>query len=83
MGTMLGANFKSWMAFSLCLFVLGVVGCGEDPKQMFETAQFEELQNNHSHARELYERIIRADPDSDFAKKAKARLAELEKKARQ
>ncbi len=80
MRTMSGANFKSSMAFSLCLFVLGVVGCGEDPKQMFETAQFEELQNNHSHARELYERIIQADPGSDTAKKAKERLAALQKK---
>jgi len=80
MGTMLGANFNSWMVFSLCLFVLGVVGCGDDPKQVFETAQFEELQNNHSHARELYERIIRADPDSDLAKKARERLAALQKK---
>jgi len=79
MRTMLGANFKRSMAFNLCLFVLGVVGCGDDPKQMFETAQFEELQNNHSHARELYERIIQADPNSDLAKKAKERLAALKK----
>ncbi len=76
---MLGANFNSWMAFSLCLFILGVVGCGDDPKQMFETAQFEELQNNHSHARELYEQIIQADPDTDLAKKARERLAALKK----
>ncbi len=79
MTTMLGVNFKSWMAFCLCLFVLGMVGCSEDPKQMFETAQFEELQNNHSHARELYEQIIQADPNSDLAKKAKERLAALKK----
>ena len=77
---MLGANFKSWMTFGLCLFLLGVIGCGDDPKQMFETAQFEELQNNHSHARELYEQIIQADPDSDLAKKAKERLTALQKK---
>ena len=78
---MLRSTLKSWLAFGLWLFVLGVAGCGEDPQQLFETAQFEELQNNHSHARELYERIIRADPDSDFAKKAEARMAEMEKKA--
>ncbi len=78
---MLGTNFKGRMGFGLCLFLLGVVGCGEDPKQMFETAQFEELQNNHSHARELYERIIQADPDTDLANKAKKRLAALQKKA--
>ncbi len=76
---MLGAIFKSSIAFSLCLCLLGVVGCGDDPKQMFETAQFEELQNNHSHARELYEQIIQADPDTDLAKKARERLAALKK----
>jgi TolA-binding protein len=78
---MRGANVKSWFAFGLCLFLLGVVGCGDDPKQMFETAQFEELQNNYNHARELYEQIIQADPGSDVAKKAKERLAALQKKA--
>ncbi len=76
---MLGTNFKGRMGFILCLLVLGVVGCGENPKQMFETAQFEELQNNHSHARELYEQIIQADPDTDLAKKARERLAALKK----
>ncbi len=77
---MLGTNFKGRMGFILCLLVLGVVGCGENPKQMFETAQFEELQNNHSHARELYGRIIKADPNSNLAKKAKERLAALQMK---
>ncbi len=77
---MLGTNFKGRMGFGLCLFLLGVVGCGEDPKQMFATAQFEELQNNQIHARELYERIIQADPDSDLAKKSKERLVALQKK---
>jgi len=66
-------------AFALCLF-FGIAGCGESPKQLFETAQFEELQNNQRHARELYERIIQTHPDSDFAKKAALRLAELKKK---
>ncbi len=80
MRTLLKIYFKDFIAFSLCLFMLGVLGCGEDPKQMFETAQFEELQNNRSHARELYERIIQADPDSELAKKAKKRLAALGKK---
>ncbi|MEE9143471.1 MAG: hypothetical protein V3U06_01720 [Candidatus Binatia bacterium] len=74
-------TFRSYIAISLCLFVFGVVGCSEDPHQLFETAQFEELQNNQSHARELYERIIQTSPDSKFAIKAKARLAELEKKS--
>lgn len=64
--------------FVLGLF-FGSAGCGESPQQLFETAQFEELQNNQSHARELYEQIIRTHPNSDFAKKAALRLAELKK----
>jgi len=40
-------------AFALCLF-FGIAGCGKSSKEMFETAQFEELQNNQSHAPELY-----------------------------
>ena len=47
---------------------------------MFETAQFEELQNNHTHGRELYEQIIRTHPDRDSEIKAALRLPELEKK---
>jgi TolA-binding protein len=61
------------------VFVLGLSGCGEDPKQLFETAQFEEQQNNKAHARELYERIVQIHPESDWANQAKGRLAELEK----
>ncbi|NIO08828.1 MAG: hypothetical protein GTO40_12750 [Deltaproteobacteria bacterium] len=64
----------------LLLLGLSVIGCGDDPKQMFETAQFEELQNNQGHARELYQRIIEADPDSEWAKKARDRLAALQRK---
>lgn len=65
--------------FVLGMF-FGIAGCGESPQKMFETAQFEELQNNQKHARELYERIIQKHPDSEFAKKAASRLAELQKK---
>ena len=67
--------------FCLCMFFI-TAACGESPQQMFETAQFEELQNNQKHARELYERIIKKHPDSDFAKKAASRLAELQSKPR-
>lgn len=61
-------------------FLFAIAGCGESPQQMFETAQFEELQNNQRHARELYERIIQKHPDTEFAKKAALRLAELQTK---
>ncbi len=66
-------------AVALCL-LFGIAACGESPKELFETAQFEEVQNNQKHARELYERIIQTHPDSDFAKKAALRLDELKRK---
>jgi len=55
------------------------VGCGEDPQQLFETAQFEEQQHNQAHAKELYERILRDHAKSPIAQKAEARLKELQK----
>ena len=60
---------------ALCL----IAGCGgESPESLFETAQFEERQTNVAHARELYQRIILEHPDSEWAKKATARLEQLE-----
>ena len=60
--------------------LLGMLtGCGEDPQQVFETAQFEEQQQNQAHARELYEQIIREHGDSPVARKAEERLKELMK----
>ena len=57
-----------------------IVGCGgESPESLFETAQFEERQTNVAHARELYQRIILEHPGSEWAKKAKTRLEQLEK----
>ncbi len=72
-------RWKQWITLVVWVSVLGVSGCGEDPKQLFETAQFEEQQNNQAHARELYERIVQIHPESDWAKQAKGRLAELDK----
>jgi outer membrane protein assembly factor BamD (BamD/ComL family) len=44
---------------------------------IFETAQFEEVQNNQEHAKQLYSEIIAKYPESEYAKKAKERLSEL------
>jgi len=64
-----------WLAL-----VMGVlVACGEDPQQLFETAQFEEQQHNQAHAQELYQRILRDHPASPVAPKAEERLKELKK----
>jgi TolA-binding protein len=56
----------------------GVMACSEPPETLFNNAQFEELQNNHEHARELYNEIIKKHPDSEFALKATERLEQLE-----
>jgi uncharacterized protein YcsI (UPF0317 family) len=74
------SGFKSCLCFSLCLFLLGIVGCSEESEQLFEIAEIEERHNNDSDARKLYERIIEIDPKGYFATKAKERLAELDKK---
>ena len=69
-----GAGWLPW------LFSIGLLaGCGEDPQQLFETAQFEEQQRNLPHAQELYERIIRDHPTSMQAEKAQERLDALRK----
>ncbi len=64
-------------AVSLCtMIILG--GCsGEKGKELFDTAQFEEKQNNREHAAKLYEEIVKKYPDSPLAAKAKERLNAL------
>lgn len=61
---------------------LPLAGCGDGAEEIFETAQFEEVQNNREHARKLYNRILRDHPDSPFAARARERLAALERDAR-
>ena len=61
-----------WMGIGVLLGLLAA--CGEDPRQLFETAQFEEKQQNRAHAEELYQQIIQEHPESEFAEKARQRL---------
>jgi hypothetical protein len=65
-----------WLGLVLATGIL--LACGEDPQQLFETAQFEEQQHNQTHARELYERIIREHAKSPVAHKAEERLKEMQ-----
>jgi TolA-binding protein len=64
--------------FAACLLLL-LWGCGDKPKDLYDTAQFEEKQFNKPHATKLYRQIVKEYPDSPYANQAKARLAELEK----
>lgn len=66
------------LAMILCASVLAVAACsGDKPKELLETAEFEERQMNLPHARQLYEDVIRLYPTSKEAETARARLAAL------
>ncbi len=55
-----------------------LAACSADKsKELFETAQFEEKQNNREHARQLYQEIVTKYPKSPLAKQAEERLAAL------
>ena len=56
-----------------------LVGFGDKAKELYDTAQLEEKQNNRPHATKLYRQIVEEYPDSRYANQAKTRLAELEK----
>lgn len=69
------------------IIILGMVltcllgACTVDKsKELFETAQFEEKQNNREHARKLYQEIVTKYPSSPLAKQAAERVAALEGK---
>ena len=63
----------------MILSALVTGGCtgGEKGKELFETAQFEEKQNNRPHAIQLYEELVAKYPDSELAKKAQECLSVL------
>lgn len=63
---------------AVCLLVL-LAGCGDKAKDLYDTAQLEEKQNNRPNATKLYRQIVEEHPDSPYANQAKTRLTELEK----
>lgn len=72
------------MKYKIPFLILGLalvlVGCsGNNAEELFETAKLEELQNAREHAIELYQEILDKYPDSEFAPKAKERLAVLQR----
>lgn len=65
----------------VAMLVLAAAGCsGDKSKELYDTAQFEEKQNNREHAKKLYQQIVGKYPESPVAKQAKERLAALEGK---
>ena len=72
---------KCFLLCAVVLINLAAAGCvGDKSKELFETARFEEKQNNREHAEKLYAEIVAKYPDSPVAKQVQERLAELRNK---
>ena len=70
---------KRFILILMMIAGLSIAGCsGDNAKELFETAQLEELQNNRDHAIKLYREILEQDPESEYAGKARKRLDALE-----
>jgi TolA-binding protein len=65
--------------FVLCAFCVLMLGCSDSSKakDLFETAAFEENQNNVAHAKELYQELVNLYPSTREAELAKTRLTDL------
>ena len=71
---------KQSILIFLLLFAFVLPGCsGDRAAELYDTAGFEELQNNRAHALKLYQEIITKYPDSKYAKEAKERIEEIER----
>jgi len=54
-----------------------LLGCSDKATELFETAAFEENQGIVSHAKELYEELVRSYPSSKEAELARTHLTDL------
>lgn len=68
---------KRLIVLGMALACLLGACAGDKSKELFETAQFEEKQNNREHAIKLYQEIVTKYPKSPLAKQAEERLAAL------
>lgn len=66
---------KKIVMILVVIAALTIAGCsGDRAKEVFDTAQLEELQKNYDHAAELYQEIVAKYPESNYAAKARERL---------
>lgn len=73
---------KCLKMLSLMILLFSVLSCSNPEGKsaaLYETAQFEEQQDNLKHAKSLYEEIITSYPSSSLVPKAKERLEALKK----
>lgn len=73
-----GVTMRRWIHIGAIVFGVVLAACsGDQPKELLETAEFEERQHNGAHAKQLYEEIVRLYPSSPQAETARGRLASL------
>ena len=71
---------RLWMHIGAVVFCVALAACsGDKAKELLETAEFEERQQNVPHAKQLYEELVRLYPSSAQAETARARLDLLKK----
>ncbi len=68
-------RMTSGLAFVLAMTLAAC--SGDKPKELLETAELEERQQNVQHAKQLYEDLVRLYPSSPQAEVARARLTSL------
>lgn len=71
---------KRFVLMLLVTLAIAFAGCsGNNAAELYETAQLEELQQNHEHAMSIYEEIIEKYPEGKHAENARGRLSALKK----
>ena len=71
---------RYWIHIGAIVFCVALAACsGDKAKELLETAEFEERQQNVPHAKQLYEELVRLYPSSAQAETARARLDLLKK----
>ena len=74
----IGKTMRQWIHIGAVVFCVVLAACsGDKPKELIETAEFEERQHNVAHAKQLYEELVRVYPDSKQAETARTRLVSL------
>ena len=74
---MKGISLKILFLSLIIICVPVLLSCSaENAKELYKTAEFEELQNNRDHANKLYNEIVEKYPESEYAEKARGKLSE-------
>ncbi len=70
---------KHLLVVALLISAATFMGCsGNKAAELYDTARFEEKQNNKEHAAQLYREIMDKYPDSPYAGNAAERLADMD-----